>query len=78
MIDNQLSDLTKMFIIKDSWLASQDRRQRNRDSIIRFITQRVLVVAVFGGMAAVVHSQNDQYSAFVYGACCTLYILVKK
>jgi len=78
MVDNQISDLTRMFIIKDSWLASQDRRQRSRDNFIKFLTQRVLVIAIFAGMAAVVHSQNDQYSAFVYGACCTLYILVKK
>ena len=78
MVDNQISDLTKMFIIKDSWLASQDRKQRSRDNLIRFLTQRVLVIAVFLGMAAIVHASNDQYSSFVYAACCTLYILVKK
>jgi len=76
--DNQLSDLTRMFIIKDSWIQSRDRRSRRIDNVVKFLSQRVLVVAAISGLAAFVHTQSDTYSMFVYALGCTLYILVKK
>ena len=80
MVDNQLSDLTKMFIIKDSWLQSQERRRRRKEDIFRFVSQRVLVVAIFGGIGYVTYlnSLDYVYSLGVYSAACTLYILIKK
>ena len=78
MIDNQISDLTKMFIIKDTWLSSQERRKRRFNYALHFLSQRVLVVAMIAGLAAIVHQSNDQYSLFVYSIGCTIYILAKK
>ena len=78
MVDNKISELTMMFVIKDFWLSSQDRKQRNRENFIIFIAKRVVVIALFIGIAAIFHSINSAYSPFVYAACCTLYILVKK
>lgn len=76
--DTQLSDLTRMFVIKDSWIQSRDRRKKRMDNTVKFLSQRVLVIAAISGLAAIVHTQSDNYSMFVYALGCTLYILVKK
>lgn len=78
MIDNQISEFTKMFIIKDTWLSAQEKRKRRLSHLIQFLSQRVLVVAIIGAAAAAVHQSNDKYSLFVYSLGCTLYILAKK